>query len=106
MRIIDLSAGLDFRQIDELLAGSEEEEHEIDTTIAEILHNVKRRGDEALCEYTRKFDGHELTASTIRVSPDEIRERASGADDELVDILKRAARNVRDFHEQQATESW
>jgi len=106
MRIIDLSAGLDFKQIDELLTASESEEQNVDRAVFDILAAVRERGDEAVCEYTRKFDEHELTPARIRVSVDELREIASGADDELKEILKKAARNVRDFHEQERPESW
>ncbi len=106
MRIIDLSARLDFRQIDELLASSEDDDLNVDRTVLDIISDVRLRGDEALCDYTRKFDEHDLTPSAIRVSGEEIQELASGADDELVDILKRAARNVREFHERQVQQSW
>src|SRR5262245_45567319 len=106
MRIIDFSAGLDFRQVDDLLAVSDEDDAAIDRTVADIIADIRRRGDEAVCDYTRKFDQHELTPATIRVSDEEVRDIASGADDELVDILKKAAHNIREFHHQQASESW
>src|SRR5262245_4082279 len=105
MRIIDFSSGLDFRQVDELLAVSEEDDA-VERMVLDIIADVRRRGDEAVCEYTRRFDEQELTAATLRVSEDQIHEIASGADDELVDILKRAAHNVREFHQQEACESW
>ena len=54
----------------------------------------------------RVFDEQELTPANIRVSEAEIHELASGADDELVEILKKAANNVREFHEQEKIESW
>jgi histidinol dehydrogenase len=106
MRIIDLSDGLDFRQVDELLAISEDDDRKLEQKVDGIISDVRRRGDLALLDYTQQLDDHVLTSSTIRVSPDEVREIAAGADDELVDILKRAARNVREFHEQQIIESW
>src|ERR1051325_2039360 len=106
MRIIDLSAGLDFRQIDELLAAPENKEPKLEETVRSIVADVRQRGDAALCDYTRRFDEHEITAATIRVSEAELKELASGADDELVEILRRSARHVREFHEQEKTESW
>src|SRR5262245_5773379 len=106
MRIIDLSSGLDFKQIDELLSDDDDEQRTTEEAVQEIVADVRRRGDEALCEYTRRFDEHDLTSASIRVSSAEISELAAGADDELVDILKKAAQNVREFHEQQAAESW
>src|SRR5215471_5091458 len=106
MRIVDLTAGLDFKQIDELLAPPDNEEFDVEKVVQDIVAQVRHRGDEALCEYTRKFDDHELTPALLRVSEDELKEMASGADDELVEILKRSARHVREFHEQEKTESW
>jgi histidinol dehydrogenase len=106
MRIIDLSAGLDFKQIDELLAPSADEERQVENVAFDIVEAVRRNGDAALCEYTRRFDEHMLTPADIRVSSEEIRERAGGADDELVEILRKAIRNVREFQEQRVNESW
>jgi len=100
------SSGLDFKQIDELLAGATEDDANVERIVSDIVADVRRRGDHAVCDYTRRFDEQELTPATIRVSEAEIRELASGADDELVEILKKAADNVREFHEQQIEESW
>lgn len=106
MRIIDLSAGLDFRQIDELLESPDDQEAHLEHTVRNIITDVRQRGDAALCDYTRKFDDHELTPAAIRVSQAELKEMASGADDELVEILRKSAQHVREFHEQDKTESW
>jgi histidinol dehydrogenase len=105
VRVIDLSTGLDLRQVDELLAG-EEVEQSVDTAVAAILKEVRMHGDSAVCEYTKRFDGFDLTPELMRVPLQTIETYAADADDELVDILRHAAKNVRDFHEQQAEESW
>jgi histidinol dehydrogenase len=105
MRVIDLSAGLDLRQVDGLLA-SEEVAQSVDTAVAAILKDVRLRGDDAVCEYTKRFDGFDLTPELMRVPIQTIETYAADADDELVDILRQAAKNVRDFHEQQTEESW
>jgi histidinol dehydrogenase len=105
MRVIDLSTGLDLRQVDELLA-SEEVAQSVDSAVAAILKEVRLHGDAAVCEYTKRFDGFDLTPELMRVPIQTIETYAADADDELVDILRQAARNVRDFHEQQTEESW
>lgn len=105
MRVIDLSTGLDLRQVDELLA-SEEVEQSVDSAVAAILKEVRLHGDAAVCEYTKRFDGFDLTPELMRVPIQTIETYAADADDELVDILRQAAKNVRDFHEQQTEESW
>ena len=60
MRIVDLTAGLKLREVDELLS-SDEIEQSVDNTVRAIIENVRNRGDEALCEYTKRFDEFNLT---------------------------------------------
>jgi histidinol dehydrogenase len=105
MRIVDLTAGLDLEAVDVLLA-ADDAEQSVDAAVQEILNSVRVRKDAAVCEYTRKFDEFDLTPELMRVPEEHIREYASGADDELVEILRKAIHNIRDFHEQQAEESW
>src|SRR5262245_1149996 len=105
MRIVDLTAELNLRQVDELLA-SDETEQSVDKAVLNILEDVQRRRDRAVCEYTKRFDEFDLTPDLMRVPEEQIREYAAGADDELVDILRKAADNVREFHENQNEESW
>ena len=105
MRIVDFTSGLDLREVDGLLA-SDDAEQSVDNTVRGILDDVRKRGDAALCEYTRRFDEFNLTPELMRVPEEHIDGYASGADDELVEILKHAAKNIRDFHEQQMQESW
>ena len=105
MRIVDLSATLDLREVDSLLA-TDDEEQSVDKVVQDILNDVRKRKDQAVCEYTRRFDEFDLTPDLMRVPPEHIREYAAGADDELVEILRKAIHNIRDFHKQQVEESW
>src|SRR5262245_51648319 len=105
MRVVDFTAGLDLGAVDSLLA-VDEIEQPLETAVSEILQGVRRRGDIAVCEYTKRFDGYDLSPELMRVPANEIEKHAAKADDELVHILRQAAKNVRDFHEQQAEESW
>ena len=105
MRIVDLRESLDLDAVDALLRPPETETN-VDQTVAGVVGDVRERGDEALFEYTAKFDGVSIDGDRIRVSEDEIREIAAGADDELVEILRVAASNIRQFHEEQIQESW
>lgn len=105
MRIVDLSATLDLREVDSLLA-TDDEEQSVNKVVQDILNDVRKRKDQAVCEYTRRFDEFDLTPDLMRVPPEHIREYAAGADDELVEILRKAIHNIRDFHEQQVEESW
>lgn len=105
MRIVDLSDALDLDAVDDLLRTTDLGT-EADQTIADVVQAVRDRGDEALFEYTSSFDNFTLDPERIRVSEDEIREYASGADDELVQILNIAISNIRQFHEEQLQQSW
>jgi histidinol dehydrogenase len=74
--------------------------------VRRILEEVRDRGDEALVDYTRQFDGCDLTPGGIRVP---IAERDAAADtvsDEVVQALKGAAERIRLFHEQQVPHDW
>lgn len=73
------------------------------TTVTEIISNVKKNGDQALCEYTKKFDGCDLTPEKIRLSENEIN---VDCENELIDALIQAASNIRRYHEKQKRKEW
>jgi histidinol dehydrogenase len=105
MRIVDLTAHFSLSEVDALLAQDEGEES-VDKAVRGILQDVREQKDKAVCDYTRRFDEYELTPESMRVPEEHIREYAAGADDELVEILRRAIKNIREFHENQLEESW
>ena len=78
---------------------------EFEKTVAEIVGRVREEGDNALFDYSMKFDKFELTADNIRVSSEEI-DAAAAADPEFYKILERSAANIREFHEKQKRISW
>jgi histidinol dehydrogenase len=71
-----------------------------------ILKDIRERGDEALFGYTEKFDHIHLTKDTIQVTEDEIREAYDLADPDLIDVIRKALVNIRNFHEKQVRQSW
>ncbi len=72
-------------------------------TVSSVLSDVRVKGDEALREYTRKFDKIEL--ADFEVSEEEFEKAISGLDQGLLDHLKSAAANIRAFHEAQLPEA-
>ncbi len=72
---------------------------DVSDTVADIINDVRNRGDEALFEYSRRFDNAEL--ESIEVGSDEIRSAFDNADREFIDVLIRARDNIRRFHENQ-----
>jgi len=74
--------------------------------VEEILADVKNLGDQALIKYTKKFDGVELTEVTMRVTPEEIIKARSLVDEEFMEAIKLAAKNIYEYHEKQKKNSW
>lgn len=74
--------------------------------VREILQNVRERGDEALIEYTARFDRAELTPETLRVSAEETEQAYREVDGEFVTAIRRARDNIADFHRKQLGKSW
>ena len=77
-----------------------------DETVRKILKDVKERGDEAVLEYTKRFDRYDLSVEKLRVSPEEIRLAYDDVSKEELEALKEAAERIRRFHERQRQESW
>lgn len=72
--------------------------------VSDIIKNVRERGDAAVLEYTKRFDGAEL--SSLEVSEAEIDEAFAAVDPEFIGILREAADNIRDFHSRQKKNSF
>lgn len=72
--------------------------------VGEIVEDVRQRGDAALIDYTRRFDGVEL--SELRISEETLHRSAAKADRRVVEALRLAIENVRTFHERQVEQSW
>ena len=77
-----------------------------EATVAEIIENVKTKGDEAVFAYTKQFDRFDLNAENIRVTKEEIEEAYRQIDTDLIEVYKHSAENIRIFHEKQLRNSW
>ena len=82
----------------------EEETADVSAPVAEILRDVKERGDAALLDCARRFDKAELSA--LEVTPRELEEGAAQVDGEFTQILREAAENIRAFHARQRREGF
>lgn len=74
--------------------------------VADIIKNIQQRGDEALVEYTRKFDAPDFTIDQLKVSEAEIAEAFELVDPELNATLDLAIKRIQTFHEHEKEESW
>ncbi len=81
-----------------------DKELDVSKVVREIIENVKTNGDKALYEYSKKFDG--ATLSSIEVTSTEIDEAFSLVDEEFIETLRLAARNIEKFHEKQKRTSF
>src|SRR5690625_4273650 len=77
---------------------------EVERRVREILQDVEARGDEAVLEYTERFDG--VRPASLRISADDLAVAAERVDAELMDVIKDAAAAIRRFHEHQREKSW
>ena len=75
----------------------------VEEPVAAILADVKARGDEAVLEYTRRFDRCEI--ASLAVTAEEIEEAFAAVEPEFLEILERAAGNIRSFHSAQVRQS-
>ena len=79
-------------------------EVDVAAIVSDIIDNVRARGDAALKDYCAKFDRVELDA--LEVSPEEIEAAFEKVEPEFIEVLKRAAANIRAFHEKQVRQSF
>jgi histidinol dehydrogenase len=76
------------------------------TTVSGVIDDIRENGDNAVLKYTEKFDKASLTPETMKVTNEEIDEALKAVDPELLEILKKAASNIRLFHEKQKEEGF
>ena len=106
MRIVSLTKETKKDILEDLLKRSPNNYGNYEAAVAEILDKVRSEGDSALFAYTREFDKTEITKETIRVTEEEIREAYDVVDPALVDVIRKALVNIRDYHERQKQNSW
>lgn len=85
-------------------ARNEETDRKVTAVVDEIISSVRQRGDEAVREYTVKFDGQ--APEKTELAPDEIESSLKICDPEFISALKNAAANIKSFHERQKQQSW
>ncbi len=106
MRIISLNNESKKDLLENLLKRSTNDYGEYEETVAEIIENVKQRKEEALFEYSLKFDKCVITKENFRVTRDEIDEAYKSLDEHFIQVMKNSAANIREYHEKQKRNSW
>ena len=93
-------------RLEALLATIAEPDAATDAQVAVILQAVRARGDAALIEYTKKFDGGDVDAGSLEVAPARIASAAREIEPGLLAAMNTAAQRIRSFHERQLQQSW
>lgn len=106
MRIEKLDQNTKKDLLEKLLKRSPTSYGSYEQSVREILDDVRERRDQALFEYTEKFDGARISADNILVTEEEIRKAYREVDPELVEIIRRSLHNIRTYHEKQRQYSW
>ena len=106
MRIERLNQDTKKNLLEDLLKRSPNSYGKYEESVREILDAVWERRDEALFEYTERFDGADINASNILVTEGEIEEAYGTVDQNLLEVILKALVNIRSYHEKQMQYSW
>ena len=106
MRILKLTKETQNNILENLLKRSPNSYGEYESRVNEIIQNVREKRDAAVFEYTKKFDGADINAENILVTEEEIKEAYEQVDPKLLDVIRKALVNIRDYHAKQKQYSW
>ena len=106
MRIVELTESTKKNLLKDLLKRSPSSYGTYEQTVSEIVNNVKENGDKAVFEYTEKFDHFALNSGNIRVTEEEIKEAYKEIPEDLIEVYRHSAANIRTFHEKQLRQSF
>lgn len=106
MRIVELTKETKDNILENLLQRSPNSYGQYEDVVNDILQNVKENKNKAIFEYTKKFDKADINESNILVTEAEIEEAYTLVEDGLVDVIRKAIVNIRDYHVKQKQYSW
>ena len=106
MRIVTLTSETKQNLLENLLKRSTNDYGEYEKTVADIIEQVKNRKEDAIFEYSLKFDKCNLSKENFEVTKAEIEEAYTQLDAHFIDVMKASAANIRAYHEKQKRNSW
>jgi len=106
MEVIAYKASGSNEQLRRIRSRSLQMNSDLIARVSEIVEGVRSGGDEALINYTRRFDGIQLKPTELRVDTDFIRAQAARADSRVLEAFRQAIKNIRAFHEHQREQDW
>lgn len=92
--------------LEDLLKRSPNNYTEYADVVQQTIDAVRTRGDAALFEMTKRFDGADISAANVRVTKEEIEAAYQSVDPELIKVIRKAITNIRVYHEKQRQYSW
>ena len=106
MRTLKLTKETIQNILTDLLKRSPNNYTQYESSVNEIIANVRTNGDTAIFNYTKKFDGATVTPENIEVTEAEIAEAYEQVDPKLLEVIRKAKENIRVYHEKQKQYSW
>ena len=106
MQIFELNEEIFGSLLTNMLKRSPDSYPKEEAIVSDIIKNVRERGDEAVFEYTRRFDKADISAENFIVTRKEEEEAYEKVDKELIEVIRRAITRIRAFHEHEKQESW
>lgn len=106
MKIIELNERSKKNIMEDLLRRSPNQYEAYADTVAEIINDVRKDGDKALFSYTKKFDHVDINMNNIRVTDKEIEEAYNDIEPEVIEVIRKAKKNIEDYHNKQKQNSW
>lgn len=92
--------------LDALINDKRETSDDVNAIVSDILRSVRERGDDAVLEYTSRFDKLDLTPETMRIPAADIQAAYDATEPELLEALELAAARIRDYHARQVPEGY
>lgn len=105
-RILTLQSEAQWPLLGDMLAGRYDPDDAVEPVVRDILAAVRSKGDEALAEYTRRFDCPDFTPALLHVTSEEVAQAVASVPADDIAIIRQAADNIRSFHEAQKERSW
>ena len=106
MRIVNLTKETTENILENMLKRSPNNYTEYESSVNEIINNVRENRDKAIFDYTKKFDKADIDASNIRVTKEEIQDAYDKVDEKLLAVIKKSLVNIKKYHEKQLQNSW
>jgi histidinol dehydrogenase len=106
MRILELTEESKNNILENLLKRSPNNYGKFESSVNEIISNVREKKDAAVFSYTKQFDGADIDVSNVLVTEEEIKEAYEKVDPTLLEVIRKALVNIRKYHEKQAQNSW